>query len=356
MWLVDLACVAGEENLKLNTLIHSRNVALGLLVFSMLSLMVGVYNASATWHEPSKSSLTSNMHGRLALIDLSGMITMDAGNDKGFFQSETNAVVARKALDSAAKDNSVKGVLLHINSPGGTVGMSQELNAAVQRVSRKKPVVVTMGDLTASGGYYTACAADKIVANPGTLTASIGVIISTLNFSELMTQKLGVQAVTIKSGKFKDLLSPYRTPRPDEMALIQKLVNDSYQDFLNTVLQGRTRFMTAAAEKKTRETKIREIADGRVVTGRQALAAGLVDYIGDQDYAYTLLDKMAKDRFHLKGKERLPLKSEEKTFSLMEFLGIDAGGLQGVANPAAQAAHMLPLSMRYPNQTLWVME
>jgi len=351
----------------LSTQMTSRRVALGLLVFSLLALLVGIFNAARLGQEAAKTreadgeaagvSSLLNKKNHLALVDLSGMITMDMSKDSGIFQSESNAMSARKALDAAAKDDSVKGVLLRINSPGGTVGMSQELNAAVKRVSKKKPVVVSMGDLTASGGYYTACAADRILANAGTLTASIGVIISTMDFSELMNNKLGVHAVTIKSGKFKDLLSPYRKPHPDEIALIQRLINDSYEDFLGAVIQGRTRFLTDAKEKQVLAAKIKAVADGRVVTGRQALAAGLVDEIGDQDRAYTVLDTMAKERFHLKGKERLPLESAEKGFSLLEFLGLQSDSMgHAWLNPATQAAKMLPLSMRYPNQPLWVME
>lgn len=345
----------------------SRKIATGLLVLSMLALLVGIFNATRLTQEAAKSkhidgegtgvSSLLNKKDHLALLELSGPITMDAGNDNGFFQNESNAMTVRKALDKAAKDDSIKGVLLRINSPGGTVGMSQELNAAVKRVSKKKPLVVSMGDLTASGGYYTACAADRIITNPGTLTASIGVIISTMEFSDLLNNKLGVHAVTIKSGKFKDILSPYRKPRPDEVALIQKVIDDSYQDFLSTVIEGRTRFVTDSAKKAALSAKIKAVADGRVVTGRQAIANGLADEIGDQDHAYTVLDAMAKDRFHLKGKDRLPLETEEGRFNLMEVLGLKAEAmLKPMADPTAQAAKLLPLSMRFPNQPLWILE
>ena len=131
----------------MNTQLTSRKVALGLLIFSLSALLVGIFNATRLTQETAKSQkseggadvsslLTKKAH--LALLDLSGPITMDAGNDNGLFQSESNAVTVRKALDKAAKNDSVKGVLLRINSPGGTVGMSQELNEAVKRVSKKK--------------------------------------------------------------------------------------------------------------------------------------------------------------------------------------------------------------------------
>lgn len=341
-----------------------RKVAMGLLVISVLALAVGLFNAAKiTIDEAAKpekgkkvASLINKEH--LSLIELSGMIVMDSSDD-GLFSSESNAVQVRKALDEAAEDDSVAGILLRINSPGGTVGMSQELNAAVQRASKKKPVVASLGDLAASGGYYTACAADKIVANRGTLTASIGVIISSMNLSDLLNNKLGVKPVTIKSGKFKDVLSPYRPPSAEEMTLIQDMVNDSYQDFLNAVIAGRTRFITDPAEKKNRIARIREVADGRVVHGQEAMEAGLVDEIGDFEAAYTLLDQMAKERSkgRLKGKDRLPLKSRKDSFNLMEYLGLPVAKAQVPAlSTQDMVKELMPMSMRYPNQPLWVME
>lgn len=343
----------------------SRKLALGLFVVCILALVVGLINTAQLDSHKTKSSdeqtgkslLGGKPH--LALLELSGPISMEPGKEGGIFQSDSNAVTVRKALDKVVKDDSVKGVLLRINSPGGTVAMSQELNAAVRRVSKKKPVVVSMGDLTASGGYYTACAADRIVVNPGTLTASIGVIISTVEFSDLMNNKLGVHGVTVKSGKFKDLLSPYRKPRPEELSLIQTIIDDSYQDFLNTVLEGRTRFITDPAKKAEISKKIRAVADGRVVTGRQAVVVGLADELGDQEHAYAVLDAMAKKRFSgLKGKERLPLESVENGFDLLEFVGLKMDTfLRGsIPDPIQQAAKMVPFSMRYPNQPLWVLE
>ncbi len=350
----------------MNTTITPRRVALGLLTCSLLALLVGLFNAGRLAQESDKTrksersggvSSLLNKQNHLLLVDLSGMISMEEASEGGLFHSESPAVSARKMLDAAVKDDSIKGVLLRINSPGGTVAMSQELNAAVTRVHKKKPVVVSMGDLTASGGYYTACAADKIFANPGTLTASIGVIISTMDFSQLLNQKLGVQAVTIKSGKFKDILSPYRTPTVEDKALIQKLIDDSYADFLNAVIAGRTRTMKEGSkEKADRIAKIKAVADGRVVHGRAALEAGLVDEIGGFEEAYTALDMMAKEQFKIKGKDRLPLEEGGSNFTLGQLLGLSSH-LQP-AQPSANAAlqQIIPLSMRYPNQPLWIME
>lgn len=347
----------------MTTRITSRQIAISLLVFCLLALVIGVFNAvqlgrstmTGSRTEDKKVSGLLNTKPYLALIELSGLITMDLEKEGGLFQSESGAVSARKALDEAAKDDRVKGVLLRINSPGGTVAMSQELNAAVRRVSQRKPIVVSMGDLAASGGYYTACAADRIFANPGTLTASIGVIISTFDASRLITQKLGIEPVTLKSGKFKDILSPYRPPTAEDKALVQRLINNSYQDFLRAVLQGRTHLVGNAKMQAALISRIKAVADGRVLTGAQAKSAGLVDELGDQDAAYTFLDRAAKARFHLRDRERLPLETMEEGFSIFNLLG-RGPGVQGGGNPLSSVTGALPVSLRYPNQPLWVME
>jgi protease IV len=344
--------------------ISARQLAGGLLAFCFLALIIGLINTVQLSKQPANqntqvedddSTGVSDLLGkpsRLSLISLSGVISMDSAREGGgLFKSDSNAISVRKALDAAAKDNSVKGVLLRINSPGGTVAMSQELNEAVTRVSRKKPIVVSMGDLAASGGYYTACAADKIVANPGTLTASIGVIISSFDFSDLMNRKLGVQAVTIKTGRFKDILSPYRKPTEEDKALLQALIQDSYQEFIRAIVSGRTRHIKEATVRDALVKRIKAIADGRIVTGLQAKTIGLVDEIGDQDRAYTILDGMARERFHIKKAEkRLPLKTADEGFNMADVLGLHSKA------PDLLPTEMLPVSARYPNQPLWVME
>lgn len=349
----------------------SKKIAMGLMVLTVFALLVGLFNAInsqsakgdlAVKDEKEGSFLSvlnsSGKKSHLMLIDLAGPIMMDPPQQGGLFSSDSVAVTARKALDQAAEDDSVKGVLIRINSPGGTVGMSQELNAAVKRVREKKPVIASFGDMAASGGYYTACAADEIISNPGTLTASIGVIISTMNLKGLFTDKLGLKAVTIKSGKFKDILSPYRDPVPAEIALIQAMIDDSYKDFLAEVVDGRTRNMTDEKAKAERTEKIKAVADGRVVTGNQAKEVGLVDDIGDLDFAHKRLDKMAKERFKIKGKDELPLKEYTESGGLLDMLGLSAKlGLKPAAAQHNTALDVLvPFSMSHPNQPLWIAE
>jgi signal peptide peptidase SppA len=353
---------------------QTSKVALALVGLTALSLMIGVFNAVNSHFIRSDLEVKggkgdgiisllepSGKKSHLMLVDVSGPIMMDSPNEGGLFSEDSMAVSARKALDWAAKDESVKGVLLRVNSPGGTVGMSQELNAAVKRVVKEKPVVVTMGDMAASGGYYTACAADYIFANSGTLTASIGVIINTMNLKGFVTDKLGVQAVTIKSGKFKDILSPYRPAAKEEIALIQRLINESYQDFLGAVLAGRTRFETDPVKKKDLSERIKAVADGRIVSGEQALKAGLVDAIGDIYAAREKLDAMAKERFHISGKDQLPLEEYSESSGLLSLLGLSslADHLMPKAksHPAVEIlGGLMPFSAQHPNQPLWIVE
>lgn len=297
----------------------------------------------------------------LLILHLDGPITMESHSSPIGGSSESNAVQVRKGLEEAYKDDDVKGVLLAINSPGGTVGMSQELHAAVTRVREKKPVVAYFGDVAASGGYYTAVATDHIVSNPGTLTASIGVIMQALNFKELMVNKLGVKSNTIKSGKFKDLLNPFRDTREDELALLQGLIDNSYQQFLGVVLEGRTKHLKDKAKIAARKEVLRSVADGRVVTGDQALSLGLVDELGDIYQAHMALDKLSKERFDIGGDEPLPLEEATEGPKLLRYINL----LGGAMAPASRSngsmlgqaiEQAIPFSMQHPNQPLWMME
>jgi protease IV len=340
-------------------------VAIGLLALCLIAVILGVIQiaklpsgANAVGSQDAMPGTFLGGSGdRLAYIPLEGMIMEDSENGS-ILSPESSAVKARKLLYFAAKDPSVKGVLLRMNSPGGTVGMSQELYAAVQTVRKEKPVVVSMGDLAASGAYYTAAAADKIVANPGTLTASIGVILETMNVEGFLTGKLGVKHLTIKSGHFKDILSPFRPTRPDEVALIQHIIDTSYRQFLNAVLEGRTHGMKDGKLKQERIESITAVADGRIVIGEDAVKIGLVDSLGGIEEAKQILQELSAKRFHISNPKKLTLQEYENTFNLFDLLGIGAS-----VNFKPQAAQvipspreMLPVTLRYANQPLWMME
>jgi protease-4 len=171
-------------------------------------------------------------------------------------------------LEQAQKDTSVKAVVLRINSPGGSVVASDEIYQ--QMLKMEKPIVVSMGELAASGGYYISAPADLIVANPATLTGSIGVITQVPNLEELM-EKIGVEVVVIKSGIHKDEGSLFREMTEEEEAIWQAIIDEAYGQFVAIVAEGRG----------LSEEKVREIADGRVYTGKQAMELGLVDDLGN---------------------------------------------------------------------------
>jgi protease-4 len=181
------------------------------------------------------------------------------------------------------RDSRVKALVLRVDSPGGGVVPSQELyDSLVAFKKTGKKVVTSMGTVAASGGYYVAAASDLIVANPGTLTGSIGVIMSLANVEKLL-DKVGISAVTITAGKHKDMGSPFRALTPEERALLQNVMDDIHNQFIQAVADGRGRPVE----------EIRALADGRVFSGRQAIQAGLVDELGDLQQAIQRAGELA---------------------------------------------------------------
>jgi protease-4 len=206
-----------------------------------------------------------------------------------------------KRLKEFAEKAEVKAIVLEINSPGGSVAAVQEIHGQVLRVRResRKPVIALMGDVAASGGYYVAAACDRIVARPGTLTGSIGVIFGGANVEGLFG-KLGLRWVSYKSGKHKDIGSPFRPETPEEKALLQGIINDAYRQFLEAVAEGRGRSVEA----------MRPLADGRIYTGSQARELGLVDETGTSEDAL----RLAKEMGGIVGKPRILRRDEPLDF------------------------------------------
>jgi protease IV len=209
-------------------------------------------------------------------------------------------------LREAVDDSAVKAVLLRINSPGGAVGSSQELYRAVTALREAgKPVVAVLEDIATSGGYYVASAADKIYANPGTLTGSLGVLIRGLNFSKLL-DTYGIEPQTFKTGEYKDILSPFRPATPQERRLLQELVENTLDQFIRDVARGRQHLPEKGAEEvldaemiarrqSLDEVRLRQLADGRLFTGAQAVELGLVDALGGYTEAVEDLRRMTGD-------------------------------------------------------------
>ncbi len=209
-----------------------------------------------------------------------------------------------KQLSDFNNDKKVKAIILRIDSPGGAVGPSQEIYSEVMKIRKNKPVVASIATLGASGGYYIASAANKIVANPGTITGSIGVIIQFYNFQQLLT-KFGIKGNTVKSGEFKDTGSPLRDMTKEERAYIQSVIDDVHNQFVEAVSVGRN----------LKKENIIPIADGRIITGKRAKELKLVDEMGNFNDAVSLAKKLA----NLEGDPKLFYAKKKKT-SLLDLL------------------------------------
>ena len=258
-------------------------VILLLAVLSFVISLLGGKNNSAV-KKAEDAALTGD---RIAVIDITGMMLSGGSGVPQLFSDSTGAYsnTIMKQLRRAGKDKSVKGVLLNINSPGGSVTSAEEISEEIQRFKKDtgKPIVATMGDAGASAAYYIAANCDKIYANPSTLTGSIGVYIGSKNLEELY-KKIGISDVMIKSGVHKDILSGARPMTPEERAILQSMVDEMFEDFLKTVSTGR----------KLPMEQVRALADGRVYTGRQAQKLKLVDELGNYYDALTATAEMAQ--------------------------------------------------------------
>lgn len=177
-------------------------------------------------------------------------------------------------LHNFRDNDNIKAIVLRVDSPGGGVGPSQEIHDEVKAIDEEKPVVVSMGSVAASGGYYISAAAREIVANPGTITGSIGVIMEFTNFQELL-DKIGLSSVVVKSGEYKDIGSPAREMTSMEREILQDLIDDVHSQFVASVASGR----------KLAEETVRQLADGRIFSGRRAMEMGLVDRMGNLEVA-----------------------------------------------------------------------
>ncbi len=221
---------------------------------------------------------------RVAYLELNGMIAE---------QRELSSVPEFLDHLDKVEEEGFSAILLHINSPGGTVGASQAVYERLMELRNEKGVkiVVTLGDVSASGGVYVAMAAHKIISHGGTITGSIGVIIKSGNFRELL-DKIGIQSEVVKSGEFKDILSTDRALTAMEKGLLQSTIDDTYEQFISVVAQGRN------LDPET----VKTFADGRIFTGRQALEYQLVDELGGKAKGVEVLKKLMG----------LPEKSEPK--------------------------------------------
>ncbi len=222
---------------------------------------------------------------KIAVLPVAGVISDQAGGG-GLLGGGGGATpdALRSQLDQAADDGNVRAVILEVNSPGGAVVASDQMHQLILDFKEEsdKPVVVSMEDTAASGGYYIATAADRIVANTATITGSIGVILSFLNFSEA-ADKYGIKQVSVTSGEFKDIGSQFEDLTPEERDILDSVVQDSYSQFVDVIAEGRD----------LPEDRVREISDGRIYSGLQAEELGLVDETGNLSQAVDTTENLA---------------------------------------------------------------
>lgn len=254
---------------------------------AVIAVAFFVVNMALSGDRPSLSSLS----GRVGLVDVVGAI------------EESESVVDQ--LDRMERDSSVRAVVVRLDSPGGGVAASQEIYEAVRRVrDAGKPVVASLGGVAASGAYYVACAADSIVSNPGTLTGSIGVIMTFPNTEELF-RKVGLRFDVVKTGKFKDIGSMSRPMTDDERKLLEEVLGNVYEQFVDAISEGRG----------LDRAEILPLADGRIFSGDQALEYGFVDRMGDLDDSIRLAARMAG----IEGRPSV-VRKERRRVSVWSFL------------------------------------
>lgn len=326
-----------------------------VLAICVISLLIGfvnispVKNAKVNENNSKFDKLISQSSNKVAIIELNGVISSTASSN--FFEEDSPSNAALKAINRAEKDDSVKGVILKINSPGGTVGMSQKIYNAVLNLRKTKPVIALMDDVAASGGYYVASACDRIVSLPGTMTGSIGVIMSTMDFHKLLTEKLAVNENVIKSGKYKDMGSSTRAMTKEERELLQEMINDSYSQFIEAITKGRVeRNDEYDAEKVvlTAET-LKKYADGRIFTGRQALKYGFVDSNGGIASAQDMMQKMVAKKYKISSKTQLDYdENYTKTVNFFKLFGVNSN--------AKTLNEFIPQSMQYAGKPLYLWE
>ena len=289
---------------------------------------------------------------KIAVIELDGPIA--SSSDSSFFSKEANATSMLKSIKQAREDKDINGVILKINSPGGTVAMSQNIYNEIMKTRKIKPVISVLDDVAASGGYYIACATDRIIAQEGTLTGSIGVIFSFMDYHNLLTNKLNIEQIVIKSGKYKDIGSSMRAMLPEEKELMQDIVDDSYQQFIDAIKKGRiNRTKNDYKVEKVELTveNLNKYADGRVFTGKKAKELGFVDINGDIEKAKLVIEQMSQAKFNNKLKAKLVNYNKKSSFGEY-FSSITEYNTQG----KIKLTDLVPTSMILSRKPLYLWE
>jgi protease-4 len=228
---------------------------------------------------------------KIGIVEIKGVIT------------EATPIIEQ--IQEFQKNKRVKAIVLRINSPGGAVGPSQEIYTEVRRAAKELPIVASLGSVAASGGYYVACAANKIVASPGTITGSIGVLMEFANI-QMLLEKIGLKGVIIKSGEHKDIGSPLREMSPEDKKILQDLIDDVHEQFIQAVAESRM----------LPQDTVRVLSDGRIISGQQAQTLGLVDQMGNFHDAILIAAELAG----IKGEPTLIYPPRRLSTSLWDLL------------------------------------
>lgn len=290
-------------------------IIFGGLFLVLFAFLLLAWSAVKTTTAGVDAETTTSVGPRIAVVECRGTV----GDREQGIDSEKIVRLLRKY----EKDRDVKAIVVRVDSPGGAVAPSQEIYAALKKLRAKKKVVVSMGNLAASGGYYISAAADRIFASPGTLTGSIGVIFMHFNVRGLL-ETVKVEETTLKSGKYKDTLSPFRPIQESDREEIQSISDDVYSQFVQAVAQGRG----------MPEARVREIAEGRIYTGKRAKELKLVDELGGFDDAVAAAWGLAGQS----GEPKVQYPPRDRELSLRDLVrGAFQGAFQGATEGVGSA-------------------
>jgi len=294
-------------------------VIFGGLFLVLFGFMLLAYSAVKGTATGVSLETETTVGARIGIVEAKGTI-----GDAAPAGVDSDKVV--KLLKKYEKDDDVKAIVLRVDSPGGAVAPSQEIHDAIKRIKARKKVVVSMAGLAASGGYYISAPADRIFAEPGTLTGSIGVIFMHFNVRGLL-EWAKVEETTLKSGKYKDTLSPFRPIHETDREEIQSISDDVYAQFVQAVAQGRG----------LPEARVREIAEGRIYTGKRAKELKLVDELGGLDDAIAAAWGLAGQS----GEPKVQYPPREHELSLRDLMrGAFQGASEGVRSAVPQGGLM----------------
>jgi protease IV len=303
-------------------------VIFGGLFLVLFGFMLLAYSALKSASMGVSLETETTVGARIGIVEAKGTIGEAAPTG-----IDSDKIV--KLLKKYERDDDIKAIVLRVDSPGGAVAPSQEIHDAVKRIKARKKVVVSMGGMAASGGYYISAPADRIFAEPGTLTGSIGVIFLHFNVRGLL-EWAKVEETTLKSGKYKDTLSPFRPIQETDREEIQSISDDVYSQFVQAVAQGRG----------MPEARVREIAEGRIYTGKRAKELKLVDELGGFDDAIAAAWGLAGQS----GEPKVQYPPRERELSLRDLVrGAFQGAFQGATEGVRSAPHEGGLMFLAPN-------